>query len=421
LPLALLGGFGPRQTPSHYIQTGTVEELYDLFRRTPDRVPLISAHRGGPAPRFPENCIPTFQRTLGQGYALIEFDVQLSKDDSLVVMHDDRLDRTTNGTGPVKDHTYGQLRKLRLEDNEGTLTPYGIPTLSEVLWWAKGKTILTLDPKRGVPPERIVAAIREAEAEAYTVVITYTADQAARYHQLHPGLVLSVSVKQARRPAAARQPGRAGRPDAGLRGRIRTGLVAVRIVARKGIYASLGTMGNLDKMAEARGEEVYRDLVRRGADVLSTDRPAEVAQAFAPLLPRRSSKARTSASTRCTGISDPVPAGLLEIVDTAQLNRGRVRAVIGKNFSEVAGSMSRRTFFWMTRPRVNSPNHENRFTTRTRIPRSAPAPMPEKLLRGDFPAFEKECARFENVSRTAKGVFQVSKGRTDSPTPRCRT
>jgi glycerophosphoryl diester phosphodiesterase len=194
--VALLGGFAPRQSPSHYIQTGSVEELYDFFRRTPDRVPLISAHRGGPAPRFPENCIPYVPAHAGQGYALIEFDVHASKDDSLVVMHDDRLDRTTNGTGPVKDHTYGQLRKLRLEDNEGTLTPYGIPTLSEVLWWAKGKTILTLDPKRGVSPERIVAAIREAEAEAYTVVITYTADQAARYHQLHPGLVLSVSVKQ---------------------------------------------------------------------------------------------------------------------------------------------------------------------------------------------------------------------------------
>jgi glycerophosphoryl diester phosphodiesterase len=290
--VTLMGGFTPRQSPSHYIQTGSPEELYDFFRRTPDRIPLISAHRGGPAPRFPENCIPTFGRTLSQGYALIEFDVQRSADDSLVVMHDDRLDRTTNGTGLVKDHTYGQLRKLRLEDNAGTLTPYGIPTLSEVLWWAKGKTILTLDPKRGVPAERVVAAIREAEAEAYTVVITYSADQAARYHQLHPGLVLSVSVKQ---PADLRRLDSLGvpadrmlafvgvsEPDTALYG----------LLHEKGIYASLGTMGNLDRMAEARGEEVYRDLVRRGADVLSTDRPAQVAQAFAPLLPRRSSKAQ---------------------------------------------------------------------------------------------------------------------------------
>jgi glycerophosphoryl diester phosphodiesterase len=164
--------------------------------------------------------------------------------------------------------------------------------LSEVLWWAKGKTVLTLDPKRGVPPERVVAAIREAEAEAYTVVITYTADQAARYHQLHPGLVLSVGVKQAadlRRLDSLGVPADrmlafvgVAEPDSSLYG----------LLHEKGIYASLGTMGNLDKMAEARGEEVYRDLVRRGADVLSTDRPAEVAQAFAPLLPRRSSKAQ---------------------------------------------------------------------------------------------------------------------------------
>ena len=290
--VALLGGFAPRQAPSYYIQTGTLEELYDFFRRTPDRIPLVSAHRGGPAPRFPENCIPTFQRTLNQGYALIEFDVQLSKDDSLVVMHDDRLDRTTNGTGPVKNYTYGQLRKLRLEDNEGTLTPYGIPTLSEVLWWAKGKTVLTLDPKRGVSPEQIVAAIQEAGAEAYTVVITYTADQAARYHQLHPGLLLSVSVAQ---PADLRRLDSLGVPTERMLtfvGVSEPDSVLYGLLHEKGIYALLGTMGNLDKMAEVRGEEVYRDLVRRGADVLSTDRPAAVSRAYAPLLPHQSSKAR---------------------------------------------------------------------------------------------------------------------------------
>jgi glycerophosphoryl diester phosphodiesterase len=219
--------------------------------------------------------------------------VQLSKDDSLVVMHDDRLDRTSQRHGPVKDHTYGPIAQAAPGRQRGHPHPLRHSyALGSALVGEGQNRSSPLDPKRGVPPERIVAAIREAGAEAYTVVITYTADQAARYHQLHPGLVLSVSVKQ---PADLRRLDSLGvpanrmlafvgvsEPDSSLYG----------LLHEKGIYASLGTMGNLDRMAEARGEEVYRDLVRRGADVLSTDRPAEVAQAFAPVLPRRSSKAQ---------------------------------------------------------------------------------------------------------------------------------
>jgi glycerophosphoryl diester phosphodiesterase len=288
----LLSSFVRRDAPIHCIYTDSVAELHEFLRRTPDRIPLISAHRGGPAPGFPENCIPTFEHTLAQTYAAIEFDVQLSADDSLVVMHDDRLDRTTNGTGYVHEHTYGQLRQLRLEDNAGNATAYSIPTLAGVLHWAKGKTILTLDPKRSVPSERIAAAIREAGAEAYTVVITYTADNAALYHQLNPDLVLSVNVKHpadlGRLESLGVPPNRmlafvgVAEPDAAL----------YRLLHEKGIYCSLGTMGNLDRMAEARGEAVYGELIKRGADMLSTDRPEVVARAFIPLIPKKSSKKR---------------------------------------------------------------------------------------------------------------------------------
>ncbi len=288
----LLGGFVRRDAPIYCIQTGSVAELHEFFRRTPDRIPLISAHRGGPGPGFPENCIPTFEHTLTQTYAAIEFDVQLSADDSLVVMHDDRLDRTTNGTGYVHEHTYNQLRQLRLEDSEGNATAYLIPTLSEVLHWAKRKTILTLDPKRDVPSERIVAAIREAGAEAYTVVITYTADKAALYHRLNPDLVLSVNVKQ--RADLQRLDSLGVPTDRMLAfvGVAEPDTALYRLLHEKSIYCSLGTMGNLDRMAEARGEAVYRELIKRGADMLSTDRPVAVARAFAPLIPKKSSKNR---------------------------------------------------------------------------------------------------------------------------------
>ena len=91
---------------SHYIRTQTAADLQQLLRYTPDRIPIVSAHRGGPAPGFPENCLATFDHTLQSTYALIECDVLLSKDSVLVMMHDDKLDRTSNGTGKAAEKTW---------------------------------------------------------------------------------------------------------------------------------------------------------------------------------------------------------------------------------------------------------------------------------------------------------------------------
>ncbi len=62
----------------------------------------------------------------------------IQKDDSLVIMHDATVDRTTNGKGAVADLTFEELRKLRLKFN-GALTNEKIPTLEEVLTLAKRK------------------------------------------------------------------------------------------------------------------------------------------------------------------------------------------------------------------------------------------------------------------------------------------
>jgi glycerophosphoryl diester phosphodiesterase len=62
------------------------------------------------------------------------------------------------------------------------------------------------------------------------------------------------------------------------------------ILHQRGIFTILGVMGNLDNSAIAQGEEVYIGLVRRGADILATDRPIEAAKAIQELMPEESSK-----------------------------------------------------------------------------------------------------------------------------------
>ena len=86
---------------------------------------LIYAHRGYSA-NYPENTLSAFEAALPYVDG-IELDVQLSKDGRLVVIHDETVDRTTNGTGWVKDMTLQELRQLKIDGYER------IPTLEEVL------------------------------------------------------------------------------------------------------------------------------------------------------------------------------------------------------------------------------------------------------------------------------------------------
>ncbi len=71
----------------------------------------LCAHRGAMA-THPENTIPAFREAVKAGAHMIEFDVQLTKDKQLVIMHDNTVDRTTNGKGKVSDFTFDEIRKL---------------------------------------------------------------------------------------------------------------------------------------------------------------------------------------------------------------------------------------------------------------------------------------------------------------------
>lgn len=254
--------------------------LQFYMRWTPNGEPLISAHRGGPEPGYPENCLETFQNALNYGPCIIECDVAQTADSILVMMHDDTVDRTTDGTGRVDSLTFDQIRALTLLDNDGNPTPYKVPTFGEVLDWAKNNAILTVDVKRTVGHEDIVAAIEEHGAEGCSIVITYNLDQAARVHKLNPDLMLSVTIRNEeeweRAVASGIQPPNivafvgVHEPDPAL----------FTLLHQNGVRTILGTMGNLDRKADKRGPRTYYNLYKNGADILSTDRVPAVSKAI---------------------------------------------------------------------------------------------------------------------------------------------
>lgn len=159
-----------RPTRLHRICPQTPEELRELFRYTGESMPLVSAHRGGAGPGYPENCIATFEHTLATTYSMLEIDPRLSKDGVIVLHHDATLERTTTGFGKVADKTLGELKKLRLKDSDGNVTEHQIPTLDEALEWARGKTVLVLDQK-DVPLAARIAKVRQHNAESYAMLI----------------------------------------------------------------------------------------------------------------------------------------------------------------------------------------------------------------------------------------------------------
>lgn len=110
----------------------------------------VFAHRGASA-YAPENTLPAFALAMEQGADGIELDVHLSRDGELVVIHDKALDRTTNGTGLVKDHTLAELQALCADNGMPGFAAARIPTLEEVLTLVKPDTMaVNIELKTGI-------------------------------------------------------------------------------------------------------------------------------------------------------------------------------------------------------------------------------------------------------------------------------
>ncbi|MBN8826480.1 MULTISPECIES: glycerophosphodiester phosphodiesterase family protein [unclassified Spirosoma] len=256
----------------------------DFFQYKPNRAPLISVHRGGGDLKgYPENCIESFAYVAQQigspaHPAIIECDIDLTKDSVMVMMHDATLDRTTTGTGKLIDKTYAELAQYRLEDNMGTVTPYKIPTLEQVLRWGKNKVRFTLDVKRNVSFAKVVDMIHKTGASDYACVITYNAQDAAKLHQLDPNLMLSVTIRNQAEYDRLREVGVPDNRMVAFVGVKEPDAELYSFLHQKGIATILGTLGNLDKQAAAKGDQVYKTFVQHGADIMSTDRPLEMAR-----------------------------------------------------------------------------------------------------------------------------------------------
>jgi len=129
-------------------------------------VTLNIAHRGASA-FAPENTMAAFEKAIELGADVIELDLHLTRDNEIVVIHDDTLDRTTDGSGPVHQRSLGELMRLDAGRwfGEG-FAGQRIPRLAEVLDRFAGRVPLALEIKAGSTffpgiEEKVVSALRQ--------------------------------------------------------------------------------------------------------------------------------------------------------------------------------------------------------------------------------------------------------------------
>jgi glycerophosphoryl diester phosphodiesterase len=240
---------------------------------------LVSAHRGGPYPGYPENALETMAALLAEVPAIMEIDVATSADGVLYLHHDDTLERTTTGQGRADALSWSELERLKLEDNDGRETSFSPTLFSDALSWANGRTILQIDFKRTTRYEDVAAEVKSQQAEDRVVVIAYSLAAAEKLHRLLPDAMISLTLDT----------------QSELNGAVAAGIPDDRIIGFTGIedprprlfsilngrdveviFGTLGGADSIDNDIEKSGyEALYADIAAQGADIIATDRPRE--------------------------------------------------------------------------------------------------------------------------------------------------
>ncbi|KAA5803841.1 glycerophosphodiester phosphodiesterase family protein [Alkalicaulis satelles] len=158
-------------------------------------VTFLSAHRAGPRPGFAENDHLAMLESVADGAVFIEFDIGLTADDRLVLMHDRTIDRTTTGTGRVEEMSFDEIAAFRLVDNDGQVLDGRADEFHEFMAAADGIAFAQLDLKGSLTHERLLDEVRALDALDRVFVITYRLDQAIAVHEMAPEVMISAGIR----------------------------------------------------------------------------------------------------------------------------------------------------------------------------------------------------------------------------------
>lgn len=147
---------------------------------------LNIAHRGASG-TFPENTLSAFRAAIDAGADMCELDVQLSRDGAIVVIHDDTVERTTDGRGEVAELTLEELKRLDAgaKFKGAPFKGARIPTLDEVFAVTSGKCGLNVELKAGGLEHQVAQIMQVRNALGDSIVSSFDWDYLKKIQQLH--------------------------------------------------------------------------------------------------------------------------------------------------------------------------------------------------------------------------------------------
>ncbi len=168
-----------------------------IVLRAPSGRPYAVGHRGAMG-HAPENTLASFRKGFELGAPLLELDIHLSADGQIVVIHDETVDRTTNGSGRVCDLSAADIRRLDAGSwFSAEFAGEPLPLLDEVLEWAHGRVGLVIELKLGPVwypgiEEALVTLLRQHGAEAEVLAISFDHIAVRRVKQVAPAVKTAV-------------------------------------------------------------------------------------------------------------------------------------------------------------------------------------------------------------------------------------
>jgi glycerophosphoryl diester phosphodiesterase len=161
------------------------------------RLVKITGHRGARG-IAPENTLTGFQVALDLGVDMIELDVHLTRDGELAVMHDPRVERTTDGEGAIGSFTLAELKRLNAAAKFSGETPYGVqrvPTLQEVYDLVGNQCTLNVEIKPAADgtryegiEEKLIEFLHRNDPANRTVISSFDHPTLVKIHELEPRL-----------------------------------------------------------------------------------------------------------------------------------------------------------------------------------------------------------------------------------------
>ncbi len=179
-------------------------------KERPQRKPPLRIGHRGAAGHAPENTLASVKKAIEFGADLVEVDVRRSRDGHLVLMHDETVDRTTNGTGRMAGLSLSELRAL--DAGQGA----GIPTLDELLDAAEGLVGLMLELKEAGLADPAVEHVRRHRFSRTVIFASFLHEELRAVRAVDPkAATLALFDKLPKDPVGAAS--RVGATHAGLR------------------------------------------------------------------------------------------------------------------------------------------------------------------------------------------------------------